>query len=382
MKFLSACARLTAALFAILFIIAALLSLLLFNFERHFLDSDLYKRVLLEERVYDSLPRLLSTQIAAGMTHNPCDEDPSSCEGDGEAESEDDEGGPPEYFQNMDANQWELLLREILSANWLQEQTESVINQLFEFLESDETTPTISISLVDLKARLLGRNGVDTVLKIVDAQPPCSDDQLSELKDMIESDLSEADLLSCRPPQELLDRYILTIEETLNEVVGSLPDEANLGESFMESEGSEPQEDSTDEMQIGRTLRRIRYVMRWSPIVPIGLLLLVAVFGVRSFRDLLRWWGIPVMVTGLIALILSILSMPIFNWLLSTYVESRNPGYLSAEFVQLGFDLGRSAIRSYVKSITLQAGILSLVGLIFSAVSAFIKPKRPALIEQ
>ena len=382
MKFLSACARLTAALFAILFIIAALLSLLLFNFERHFLDSDLYKRVLLEERVYDSLPRLLSTQIAAGMTNNPCDEEPNSCEGNGEAESEEDEGGPPEYFQNMDANQWELLLGEILSANWLQEQTESVIDQFFEFLESDETTPTISISLVDLKARLLGRNGVDTVLNIVDVQPPCNDDQISDLKDMIENDMSEADLLSCRPPQDLLDRYIVTIEDTLNEVIGSLPDEANLGESFMESEGSEPQEDSTDEMQIGRTLRRIRYVMRWSPIVPIGLLLLVAVFGVRSFRDLLRWWGIPVMVTGLIALILSILSMPIFNWLLSTYVESRIPGYLSAEFVQLGFDLGRSAIRSYVKSITLQAGILSLVGLVFSAASAFIKPKRSALIEE
>ena len=87
------------------------------------------------------------------------------------------------------------------------------------------------------------------------------------------------------------------------------------------------------------------------------ILLLVAVFGVRSFRDLLRWWGIPIMVTGLIALILSIVSMSIFNWLVSTYVESRIPGYFSAEFVQLGFDLGRSAIRSYVKSITLQAGI-------------------------
>jgi hypothetical protein len=88
------------------------------------------------------------------------------------------------------------------------------------------------------------------------------------------------------------------------------------------------------------------------------------------------------MVTGLIALILSIVSMPIFNWLLSTFVESRIPGYFSAEFVQLGFDLGRSAIRSYVKSITLQAGILSVVGLVTSAVSAFIKPKRSALIEQ
>lgn len=382
MKFLTACARLIAALFAAVFIVAALISLLLFNAERHFVNSDLYKRVLLEERVYDSLPRLLSTQIAAGMTHNPCDEDPSSCEGEGEAEPEDDEGGPPEYFQNMDAGQWELLLGEILSANWLQEQTESVIDQFFEFLESDETTPSLAISLVDIKARLLGGNGVDTVLKIVDVQPPCNNDQLSELKDMIENDMSEADLLSCRPPQELLDRSIITIEDTLNEVIGSLPDETLLGENFMDSEASEQPEENADEIQIGRTLRRIRTIMQWSPIVPIVLLLLVLAFGVRSFRDLLRWWGIPLMVTGLIALIFSILSMPIFNWLLRTFVEDQIPGYFSTEFVQLGFDLGRSAIRSYVKTITLQAGILSLVGLVFSAVSTFIKPKRSAPIEQ
>lgn len=378
MKFLTACARLIAALFAIVFIVAALFSLLLFNAERHFINSDLYKRALLEERVYDSLPRLLSTQIGAGMTYYLCDEDPNSCEDDGEADSEDDQGGAPEYFQNMDADQWELLLGEILSVNYLQEQTESVIDQFFKFLESDETTPSISISLVDLKARLLGRNGVDTVLKIVDVQPPCNNDHLSELKNMIENGLSEADLLSCRPPQELLDRYIPTIEDTLNEVIGSLPDEILLGENFLDSEASEQPEENAAEMQIGRTLRRIRTIMRWSPIVPIVLLLLVAAFGVRSFRDLLRWWGIPLMLTGLIALILSILSVPIFNWVVQTFVEVQIPGYFSTEFVQLGFDLGRSAIRSYLKTITIQAGILSLVGLVFSAGSAFIKPRRSA----
>ncbi len=186
MKILSACARLLAGFFAILFIITALISLLLINAERHFVDPELYKRVLLEERVYDSLPQLLSTQISAGMTYNPCAEDPSACEG--EDVSEGDEGGPPDYFKNMDAEQWELLLEEILSANWLQAQTESVIDQLFVFLDSDDPTPNITISLSDIKSRLMGRNGVATVLKIFEAQPTCTQDQLRENTNTFESD--------------------------------------------------------------------------------------------------------------------------------------------------------------------------------------------------
>ena len=146
MKFLSACARLLAGFFAILFIISALISLLLFNAERHFTNPELYKRVLLEERVYDSLPRLLSNQISEGMLYDPCAEDPSACEGEGEDGSQDDEGGPPDYFKNMDTEQWELLLREILTPDWLQTQAESVIDQFFDFLDSDDPVPSISVS--------------------------------------------------------------------------------------------------------------------------------------------------------------------------------------------------------------------------------------------
>ncbi len=376
MKIRSACARLLAGFFAILFIIAALISLLLVNAEHHFVDPELYKRVLLEERVYDSLPRLLSTQISAGMTFNPCAEDPSACEGEGEDVSEDDEGGPPDYFKNMEAEQWELLLGEILSANWLQAQTESVIDQLFVFLDSDDTTPSITISLADLKSRLMGRNGVETVLKIIEAQPTCTQDQLREIINSFESDDSSTELLSCRPPQEILDEYLSSMVETLNEVIESLPDEVVLGENLMDSDLDEEIETDEDEMQVGKTLRRVRTYMRLSPIVPIGFLLLIAVFGVRSFREFLRWWGIPLLLTGLIALVFSILSMPIFNWFIKTYVQVQIPGYFSSEFVGLGFDIGRSVIRSLVKAITIQAGVLSLGGILMIVASAFIKERR------
>jgi hypothetical protein len=381
MKFLSACARLLAGLFAILFIISALISLLLFNAQHHFVDPELYKRVLLEERVYDSLPRLLSTQISEGMAYNPCAEDPSACENEGEDTSGDEEGGPPDYFKNMDAEQWELVLREILTPDWLQTQTESVIDQFIDFLESDEETPSISISLVEIKSRLMGSEGVETVLKIIESQPPCNDDQLRELKMAFESDATGPDLLSCRPPQELIDENIASIEETLNEVVGDLPNEATLGENFMDPDSDEHSDATEVDMEIGKTLRRVRTYMRLSPIVPGVFFILIAVFGVRSFRDLLRWWGIPLLLTGLIALIFSILSLPIFNWFLRTYVEGQIPGYLSMEFLDLGFEIGRSTIRSFVKTITLLAGVMALVGLLATAVSGFIRPRKTELIE-
>lgn len=381
MKFLTACARLLAGFFAILFVISACLSILVYNAQGQFTNPELYKRVMIEERVYDSLPRLLSLQISESMTYDPCAEDPSTCESQDEESPEDEEGGPPDYFKNLDAGQWESLLREILSPEWLQQQTESVIDQFIDFLESDQESPSISISLVELKSKLMGSSGVEIVLNLIEGQPTCTREQLREIKEAMASEEEQPDLLSCLPSEDILDEYAASIEETLNEVVGELPDEAIIGESFMEGASDVKPEVEDGEMQVGPTLRRIRTYMRISPLVPVVFLILIAVFAVRSFRDLLRWWGIPFMATGIIVLAISLLSMPISNWLLRTYVEGRIPGYFSLEMVDLGFDIGRSMIRSYVKTCAIQGGVIALVGIMMSIASAFIKPKQSVPLE-
>lgn len=381
MKLLTTCARLVAGIFAILFILTACLSLLLFNAQRQFANPELYKRVMIEERVYDSLPRLLSLQISESMAYDPCAEDPSVCENQGDEINEDEEGGPPDYFKNLDSHQWELLLREILTPEWLQTQTESLIDQFVEFLESDQAVPSIKISLVELKSKLMGSDGVEIVLTLIEAQPACTDDQLREIKLAMASEQGKTDLLSCLPSQDVLDEYASSIEENLNEAVGELPDEAVLGESFMEEDSSEKPEAEGGEIQVGPTLRRIRTYMRISPLLPAVFLILIAVFAVRSFRDLLRLWGIPFLVTGMIVLAISLLSMPIFNWLLRTYVQGKIPGYFSLEMVDLGFDIGRSMIRNYVKTLAIQGGVIALVGIMMSIASNFIKPQKRVPLE-
>jgi hypothetical protein len=381
MKFLTACARLVAGFFAILFIITACISVLLFNAQLKFTNPELYKRVMIEERVYDSLPRLLSLQISKGLTYDPCAEDPTACESEGEESPEEESGGPPDYFKNLDKDQWESLLREILTPEWLQAQAESLIDQSLDFLESDQATPSIKISLVELKSKLMGPNGVEIVLSMIKAQPACTEAQLREIKDAIGNEDGEQDLLSCLPTPDVLDEYASSIEGTLNEVVGELPDEAVLGESFMEDDANVNTDSDENEVQVGPTLRRIRTYMRISPLVPLTFLILIAVFAVRSFRDLLRWWGIPLLITGLIVLIFSLLSVPLFDWSLRTYVEERIPGYFSSEFVGLGLEIGRAIMRSYVKTITIQSAVLVTVGVMAIICSAFIQPRRQNALE-
>lgn len=381
MKFLTVCARLLAGFFAILFILTASISILLFNAQLKFTDPEVYKSVMIEERVYDSLPRLVSLQISESMTYDPCVEDPAACEGEGEESPEEEAGGPPEYFKNLDKNQWESLLREILTPEWLQAQVESLIDQFIAFLESDKAMPSIEISLVELKSKLMGPNGVEIVLSVIEAQPPCTEAQLREINEALESEEGDRNLLSCLPSPDVLDKYAASIEGTLNEVVGDLPDVAVLGESFTGEESGEKPEAESGDMQVGPTLRRIRTYMRISPLVPLIFIILIAVFAVRSFRDLLHWWGIPLLITGLIVFIFSLLSMPLFDWALKIYVEDRLPGYFSSEFLGLGLEIGRSIMRSYVKTISVQSAAIVSVGVLATICSALIKPRNQDVLE-
>ncbi len=53
-----------------------------------------------------------------------------------------------------------------------------------------------------------------------------------------------------------------------------------------------PQNDPRDKLQTARM------VMRLSPILPLGFLLLMTIITVRSLKNWLDWWGIPLFITG------------------------------------------------------------------------------------
>jgi hypothetical protein len=371
-NFLHGCSQAIAVILAILFVITAVIVLLLFNVERGLLRPGLYKAAMVEHELYERLPGLLAKQLHGSMTYNPCEEDPSLCEGEGppgegEGEGEGD-GGPPEFFTNLSEDDWEKLIDGIIPKDWLRTQVEGVLDQVFALLETGDVESGVVISMVGLKQHLAGEEGMQAILELIQAQPPCTEDQLLMLS-QLEIDMSSVStLLTCSPPQEILDMFLPNLRPILDEITGGIKDETNLLETL--GEGGDL---NIDFQAIGM----VRLIIRLSPLLPLVLLLLVTLFGVRSLKGFFLWWGIPLLVVGVIGFSGSLMVPFLVNWAISMYGSAALPGGFSPDFLTLGFDLVRFVLGSLARAIGRQTAISGIVGLGFVIASFFIKPREP-----
>ena len=187
------------------------------------LRPDLYKQVLVDQDIYARMPQLVAQQVEYSLTGDAAD--------GGEASGQDSDGafiagiaraaspalaaclraslgsfyeslaagpgrptaieigrvkaclradgvpagvgvfhkGMPVFFWLLLEQDWESILTPLLPENWLRTQSESVIDQIYAKLQTDEPTPPIRISLADLKASLRGADGLNAVVRIIDA---------------------------------------------------------------------------------------------------------------------------------------------------------------------------------------------------------------------
>jgi len=188
--------------------------------------------------------------------------------------------------------------------------------------------------------------------------------------------LTNGELLLCNPLDDQTLSLILPIlQEPLTSLVSKIPDEATLIDpppAGSPEPGSGPF--GSDPIT---TLRIVRQVVSLSPILPLAFLLLIISFGVRSFKSWLQWWGIPILITGLITLCLAGATMLTLNWGWNTFIVTHIPSYLPTVIADIGREVLRYIVGTLVKSIVLQALILTLLGLLAWAGSFFVK-SRPA----
>jgi hypothetical protein len=372
---LTGCARALAAIFAILFVIVSLVVLLVFNVEGKLTDPEVYKTALAEQEFYERLPRLVAKQVHESMTYNPCLEDPTQCEGDGSpdpgADPGEGDGGPPAFFADLSEQDWERLLVGLIPRPWLRGEFESVIDQFFSMLDSGDSASPIVISMVGFKTHITGDAGLHAFLDLVNTRPPCTTDQLIQLSQLEMNMSSVSMLLTCSPPQDLIDQFLPEIRTILGEIVGDIDDELDLSASLV-GEG-----DGDGGFDLG-ILRLIRLGIRLSPLLPVLLILLVTIFGVRSLKGFFLWWGIPLLILGLMAFIGSQLVTLLFHWGFSAYGTQLLPEYISPDIMDFAFDLVGSVIGSLTTAIAVQAAILGIVGLVFTVLSFFFKTRRTA----
>jgi len=276
----------------------------------------------------------------------------------------------PPFMQNLKASDWETILNTLIPPNELQAMTENVLDQVFAYLNSE--TDSVSVSLVKLKERLAGQAGKDAIRQLIVAQPPCTEEQLAQMTAGALG--SEQGMVICNPPDEVLAPMMSELQTQLNSLVTQIPETVMIIRPYA------PSALTRDSGPLGNdpltVVRTVRLGLRLSPLLPLGLLLLVTLFGVRSLKGWMRWWGIPFFFVGAIALIPGIAILPALNWAWANFIAPRIPPYLPTDVISIGHDLASYVLRSLSGQITLQAGILAVIGLAAWIGSSFIKTRR------
>ncbi|MGB7539550.1 MAG: hypothetical protein WBM17_13505 [Anaerolineales bacterium] len=403
--------RLLAVLLCLAFLVTIVIVLLLVNADSMLLSPAVYQSALVRERIYDRLPSLAAEQIYLSM--HPAGEGVSwesggnplqyagpeaqSCSMDalgepafrdilgglrpptpqeiaamsecGVGPSSSGTGGAPEFFKVLSIDQWGSVLRTLLPADWLQGQVESVLNQAFKILDTPGAPLSITIDMRDFKKRLTGPAGTDAMMQIIQALPPCKADYIPDAS-------NPSSLLECKPPDEMMAVIEPGITTALAEAAKTIADQVDLLEPVRAS-GALNLEQSGLPVGPRQILQIGRWIVRLSPILCIGILILVTLLVVRSWRGFLRWWGIPILAAGV-----GVLLTAIVIWVGLDVVISLGRENLPANISPGVFDTGAGILVFIAHRYALVTGgegiVLGFIGLGFVVVSFFIgRGKRP-----
>jgi hypothetical protein len=380
--------KLIASILVLVFIASTLLSILLLSINTQLFNQDFYQEVFNEVDFFDQLPKLAANQIRHAMVYNPCREDPSKCEGDGppEESEETDQGGPPSYFQALSEEDWELLIEGLLPPDWLEEQVLNVLEGIFDSIDQGYGTLSITISLRELKDRLVGEAGVEAIAQVLEAQPECSKDDLLDMTRILQGDEEVGgNFLNCHPPDDFIEDFTPQIEVLLRRSLPDMPDQIDLGESLLGGEGSdEPTLELFDrEIPTLALVKWVRWIINISPLLCLILLMVIAFFGVYSYKALGRWWGYPLAISGLMGLGISMLVGPAADFFTNSYLKKRDFAGFSPEMVETGSDLALEVIHRLFLQVRTYSLIVIGMGFAVIITAAIIRsPKKKTKLDE
>jgi hypothetical protein len=406
-KIFSGISKFIALIFAILFVISAVVALYLTTLGRYAFNANLYKSILLEQDIYNRSPAILgeimtakngwpSDSLTAWFTVNPCPKHPGICAIDwsysrprlltcvtsvltqdgynmvvsgtrdlfpaelqsvqneclipfADVSSTDSSGGQaklPSILQVLKASDWEAIIKNLVPPAELQTVTESFIDQAFSYWNGESQDNTYWF--VTLKQRFTGQAGLDAIKQAMRLQPACTPALLDEMNagdGLTICNLSEDEFKAINP----------LMQTQLKSDVSHLP----------------------DGIEISSVVPTVRMFLPWTPLLPLFFLLLVTLAGVRSIKGWLRWWGILILCAGLISLGIMYELSPLLNWAWKTFIIIRLPPYFPADLANLGREIVRNIfLDNNIKGQIYQlASLLSVVGLAMWIGSYFIKNK-------
>ncbi|MFP3855246.1 MAG: hypothetical protein ACLFWD_13235 [Anaerolineales bacterium] len=253
---------------------------------------------------------------------------------------------------------WRAIGEIAIPDSWLKQQFEENTISIYEWLDSDEIEPDLVLNLEPIKRRLLGEGSSQIVAIIVDSWPDCGLEDVLALELVFRQE-GEIPLVMCRMPEPLLSLINARIAEAFRDQATAMPSSVDLAAQLSSEERAHLP-------AVKSQLRGYEMLARWLILVPVSLLGLLMAAVVRSWHGWTRWWGVSVLLSGL----LTILGALALGGNASAVVAELS---LSLDMPALFAEAARSlwvelANQAVVRSL-LWGGILAAVGTLMSGLS-------------
>lgn len=327
-----------AALCTVLFVFTAVPVLLLFNIERKAFSSTTYKQAFADQRLYERMPSLLAATLATSISQNP---------------------NMVPFLRELSMEEWQATISTLLPPEELRAMTDQTLDSTFDYLNFRSNT--VIISLLPVKARLAGEAGVGVVRQFLATQPACTLEQLTQMA----LGLMGGSIALCNPPEEAMGLLAPFIQSQLQTINTTFPNEIAL------VPGAESGMPRDPRLQ----LQWVRSAIRFSPFFVFLLLLAVAVFAVRTFRDLLVWWGWPLLITGGVGGLIGLIGSPLIGWILQIFIQTQGAILLPSILASSIGETASAVASQILVPVALQGFIMAFIGL-GMVVLSFLLPRR------
>ncbi len=304
--------KISGILFAALFVITAVPALIFFNFDRRAFSAETYQTAFANTDFYNQLPAVMAEAMLSTKT---------------------DQSQLPIVMRGMSQPAWEAFFRTLLPEETLKLMGDDILNSTFSYLNL--RADSVQLSLIPLKVSMTSGTGVQAIYTLLNAQPDCT---LEQVFQMTLDLLSKGEMQFCKPPAELYPMLTPAIQGQMEFATLAIPDQFILISAPAENDPREK-------------LQTARLLMRLSPILPLGFLLMLTITAVNSLKSWLRWWGIPFVITGLLASLMSLSSAPIFGTIFTGILVSKMPIYLPAILLDYTGDLASAMIQALLNPV-------------------------------
>lgn len=259
----------------------------------------------------------------------------------------------------------EYLGEQLAPPGWVESQLGVLVGAVYDWIDNDQAQPVFTVDVSPIKVALLSGGAADLVEVVVDSWPPCSVREVAEMS--VDALFGQDALVLCEPPEPLRSGLVGILNASLTASLRALPNQLTLGDPGAERPAS------PDVLRTKEQIRRVRFLAGWSWILSPALLVLLAAVIVRSWRGWGLWWGLPLMLGGLLTVITMVGVRLVVGQAIGGFLtEGTLPAWIGSTLQ----GLASAMLAVTFRRVVLDAALLGGIGILILAVGRAMEKRR------